>query len=52
MNTERVPFGLRMPEVLKQKVREQAEQNGRIQNCEICFRLEQAYRAETPAQNE
>ena len=52
MEQQRAPFGLRMPKALKQKVKEQAERNARSVNREICFRLEQAYRAETPAQNE
>ena len=52
MDQERAPFGLRLPEALKQKVREHAEQNGRSQNREIVYRLQQAYQVEAAARNE
>ena len=52
MTQQRAPFGLRMPEVLKEKVRENAERNARSVNREIVYRLEQAYQAEAAPQNE
>ncbi|EYD76780.1 hypothetical protein Rumeso_01738 [Rubellimicrobium mesophilum DSM 19309] len=52
MDQERAPFGLRMSEALKQKVREFAEKNGRSLNREIIYRLEQAYKAEAALHNE
>lgn len=36
------PFGLRMPEVLRARVKEMAEENRRSMNSEIVFLLERA----------
>ena len=50
MKSKSNPFALRMPETLKELVKESAEKNGRSQNSEICFRLLAIYRNEAKAQ--